>query len=98
MNVEAFLGFLTIPPYSLKEAHPIVLIQKITFSALETLVYTYFHTVGDFTSGLGPKSESGWTKNWKSVKGGMWGFWTRIFRMEKNEEFDAKNRTFLSVG
>ena len=36
INVETFVGFLTIPPYSLKEAYQIVLIQKIVFSVLET--------------------------------------------------------------
>ena len=33
----------------------------------------------------GPKSESGGTKNWKNVKGGMQGFGTPIFEMEKNQ-------------
>ena len=30
------MGFLTVPPYSLKEAHQIVLFQKITFGVIGT--------------------------------------------------------------
>ena len=49
-------------------------------------------------SRLRPKPESGGTKKWKSVKGGMWGLWTRIFRMNKIEEFDAENRLKIAQG
>ena len=36
IHVENFWDFLTIPPYSLKETHQLVLIEKHTLSVLET--------------------------------------------------------------
>ena len=41
-------------------------------------------------SGLGPKSESGGTKKWKSVKGGMQGFGTPTVLTEKNQRVRCK--------
>ena len=44
-------------------------------------------------SRLGSKSGIEGTKNWKSLKGGLQGFQTRISEMEKIKDYDAK-KTF----
>ena len=64
INFDIFSDFLTIPPYSLKEAEQIV--QKITFNVLETPSKPIFT---QFMSRLEPKSESGGPKIGKLWRG-----------------------------
>ena len=78
-------GFLTIPRYSLEEAHQLVLIQKITFGALETPSASIFKLL--------ETSRADWDKNPKvgdqeleKCEGGVVGFREPYFWNEKKTQ------------
>ena len=63
-------------------------IKKNALSVIGT-PYTYFYTLGELKSRLGPKSESSEAKNWKSAKEVCW-VWHQCSNIGQNKKYDAK--------